>query len=84
MRTCIPSTCTAAVHGVFEDIALHTAPSRPRFWKRYVDETCCIVKRGEVDELLQHLNGIHPSIRFTVEVEKDGKLPFLDTLLKRR
>ena len=67
----------------FEDIALHTAPNRPRLWKRYVDDTCCIVKKGEVDQLLQHLNGIHPSIKFTVEVEEGGKLPFLDTSLKK-
>ena len=69
---------------LFEDIALHTAPSRPRLWKRYVDDTSCIVKKGEVDKFLQHLNGIRPSIKFTVEVEEGGKLPFLDTLLKRK
>ena len=67
----------------FEDITLHLAPSRPWLWKRYVGNTCCIVKRGEVDQLLQHLNSIRPSIKFTVEVKKEGKLPFLDTLLRR-
>ena len=37
-----------------------------------------------MEELLTHLNSVRPSIRFTVEVEKDGRLPFLDTLLQRR
>ena len=27
----------------FEDLALTSAPKRPRMWKRYVDDTCCIV-----------------------------------------
>ena len=30
----------------FEDLALASAPKRPRMWKRYVDDTCCIVQRG--------------------------------------
>ena len=37
-----------------------------------------------MEGLLDHLNSVRPSIRFTVVVEKDGGLPFLDTLLKRR
>ena len=40
---------------------------------------CCTV-----EELLTHLNNVRPSIKFTAEVEKDGRLPFLDTLLQRR
>ena len=31
---------------------------------------------------LEHLNKVRPSIKFTVELEKDGKLPFLDCLLE--
>ena len=30
-----------------------------------------------MEELLIHLNNVRPSIRFTVEVEKDGRPPFL-------
>ena len=36
-----------------------------------------------MDELLSHINSIRPSIKFTVEMEKDGCLPFLDTLVTR-
>ena len=30
----------------FKDMALKSSPRRPRLWKRYVDDTFCIIKRG--------------------------------------
>ena len=57
---------------------------RPRFWKRYVDDTCCIMKEDEAEPLLNHLNSVCPTIKFTMELERDGSLPFLDTKLIRR
>ena len=39
----------------FEELALSTAPTRPRLWKRYVDDTFCVVKRGSEGVLLTHL-----------------------------
>ena len=64
----------------FEELALETAPTRPRLWKRYVDDTFCILRKGSTEELLHHLNRVRPTIKFTVEQEEDGTLPFLDTL----
>ena len=60
------------------------APTRHRLWKRYVDDTFCILRKGSTKELLHHLNGVRPTIKFTVEQEEDGTLPFLNTLLRRR
>ena len=68
----------------FEELALDSAPSRPRLWKQYVDDTCCIMKKDAVDGLLHHLNGVRPTIKFTMELEKDGSLPFLDANLTRK
>jgi hypothetical protein len=31
----------------------------------------------------QHLNSIHKNIRFTMEIEENGRLPFLDVLVTR-
>ena len=59
----------------FEELALESAPSRPRLWKQYVDDTCCILKTGDVDELLDHLNGLRPTIKFTMELEEGGPSP---------
>ena len=65
----------------FEELALQLAPSRPRFWKRYVDDTCCIMEKDEVEPSLNHLNSVRTTIKFTLELERDGSLPFLDTKL---
>ena len=35
-----------------EKLALELARSRPSLWKRYVDDTCCILKTSDVDGLL--------------------------------
>ena len=37
-----------------------------------------------MDGLLHHLNNIHPTIKFTMEVEEGGSLPFLNTKVSRR
>ena len=50
----------------FEELALESAPSRPRFWKQYVDDTCCIIRRGDVEPLLHHLSDVRPTINFTI------------------
>ena len=48
-----------------------------------MDDTFTILDRENVDDFLQHLNNQQPSIRFTMETEKDNKLAFLDTAVLR-
>ena len=48
-----------------------------------VDDMCTALPAHKLQELLDHLNGVEPSIQFTVETELKGKLPFLDVLLQR-
>ena len=52
-------------------------------WKRYVDDTFALVKKGKRDEIIKKLNSFHSNIKFTHEVEKEGKIAFLDVLIKR-
>ena len=66
-----------------EQTALATFVHRPRVWLRYVDDVFSIVKKTRVEELLKHLNSQHPSIQFTVEVETENRLPFLDVTVHR-
>jgi hypothetical protein len=70
----------------FETKALESAPLKPRCWYRYVDDTFVIWQHGMVklQEFLLHLNNIHEKIKFTMELESDQKLPFLDVLVYRK
>ncbi|XP_066025003.1 uncharacterized protein [Pocillopora verrucosa] len=42
-----------------------------------------VLDRNHVDGFLQHLNSQQPTIRFTMEIEKDNTIPFLDTTVTR-
>ena len=64
----------------FEELPLRTAPLC--LWKRYVDDTCCIIKKGTMEELLTRLNNMRTSIRFTVEVHGEGREASCQFLLK--
>ena len=68
---------------MFEDQALSSVQNRPRMWKRYVDDTFCIMEKRHVRAFLVHLNSVRPSIQFTMEMKENNSLPFLDTLVKR-
>ena len=70
----------------FETEALENAPLKPTVWLRYVDDTLVVWPHGPhtLADFLQHLNNTHPKIKFTMEVENEGKLPFLDVLVSRK
>ena len=53
-------------------------------WMRYVDDTFAFIKPGEELYIQEQLNAYHQKIQFTFEMEKDGKLPFLDVLITRQ
>ena len=55
-----------------------TMSDKISLWFRYVDDTFTFIKKGQVDRVIQILNGFHESIKFTFEKETDGCLSFLD------
>lgn len=55
----------------------------PKIWLRYVDDVFTIMKKDDVNNLLDRLNNIYPSIKFTVEIENNNNIPFLDLNLER-
>ena len=65
-----------------EQRALVTTDMHPRFWKQYGDNMFTAPLVDGVQRFLDHLNRVEPSIRFTVEVESNRKLPFVDVLLR--
>lgn len=53
-------------------------------WYRYIDDIICIWPNNiDLNNFLSGLNSLVPSIKFTVEVEQNDSLPFLDVLIHR-
>jgi aromatic ring-cleaving dioxygenase len=69
----------------FEEKCLATSTFRPSIWWRYVDDIFAVWPHGKekLDIFLQHLNNQHVNISFTMELEANGCLPFLDVLLQK-
>ena len=66
-----------------EKTAIDSTPVPPKVWKRYVDDSFCVIKRNAVSSFHDSLNSVDQHISFTIEHESNGKLPFLDTLITR-
>ena len=57
----------------------------PDYHRRYVDDTLTIMPNiTRATDFLKTLNHAHPSVSFIMEIEKDGILPFLGTLVLNR
>jgi hypothetical protein len=70
----------------FEKNALETYPLKPSRWKRYVDDTNVKWPHGEEElgRFFEHLNSISENIKFTMELEENNSIPFLDVLITRK
>ncbi len=55
-------------------------------WRRYVDDILAFIRgnKEEMTNILKKLNNYHPRMNFTIEEEKDGKIPFLDFTIQRK
>ena len=72
--------------GHYENIWLDDCPLefRPIYYKRYVDDIFLLFKsKNQIEDFKNYLNNKHKNINFTVEVENDNKLSFLDILVTR-
>ena len=69
-----------------EKQAIHSFPLNPKRWKCFVDETDVVWQHGEenLNKFFSHLNNLRSTIKFTMEIEKDMSLPFLDVLVSRK
>lgn len=70
----------------FEKRALDSYPLKPTSWKRYVDNTNVKWPRGndELNKFFRHLNSLSENIKFTMEVEENKSIPFLDVLITKK
>ena len=64
----------------FEENAILSYPGeRPRYYRRYVDDSFLIFKsQNEVAPFFTYMNSLHPNIKFTMEKEANGTIAFLD------
>ena len=54
------------------------------YWLRYVDDVICLYPDNfNVDLFLKNINNKVNSIKFTIELERNGILPFLDVFILR-
>ena len=49
-----------------------------KIFKRYMDDILRTIKAELIEAKLQAINDLHPNLKFTIEVEEEGRLPFLD------
>ena len=66
----------------FETSAFRSGHLQPNPWLRYVDDTFVVWPHGKdtLQDFLKYLNEQHSSIKFTMEVEEEGKISFLDVI----
>ncbi len=76
----VANLCMEAI----EEMAINTTPVPPKVWKRYVDDSFCILKRNAVGSFHNSLNAIDQHISFTIEEENNNQIAFLDTLVTRK
>jgi hypothetical protein len=69
----------------FVEIRLDTANYKPTKWLRYVDDTFMLWPHepAKLQQFLHHLSSIWPTIKFTMNVEANNILPFLDIFIMK-
>ena len=58
----------------FEPIIRDTAV----IFERYMDDIIREIKIQDIKAKLDQINQLHPKLKFTIEIEENGRLPFLD------
>jgi hypothetical protein len=67
----------------FEKLALDSAQHKPSLWLWYIDDTFVVWPHGpERSEFLHP--PLRTSIQFTMEIESDSVIPFMDVLVIRK
>jgi hypothetical protein len=70
----------------FEKLALDSAQHKQLLWLYYVHDTFVIWPHDAegLKNFLSHLSSLRLSIQFTMDIESDSPIPFLDVLVIRK
>ena len=53
-----------------------------KLFERYMDDILRTTKESLIENKLSEINLLHPNLKYTLEVEQNGKLPFLDICIE--
>ena len=70
----------------FESKWLRDCPNdfKPVFYRRYIDDIFVLFSSPDhADKFREYLLSKHPNIKFSIQKEEDGRLPFLDINISR-
>lgn len=84
MGNCLSPICSDIVMSKLQNTCINKLSFKVPFFCRYVDDIITAVPENKVDEILAIFNSFHHKLQFTIEIENDQKLPFLDTLVIRK
>ena len=49
-----------------------------KIFERYIDDITRSINKNNIADKLKEINSLHPNLKFTIEIEEDGRLAFLD------
>lgn len=83
MGNCLAPVVSDIVMSELQDSCLGALPFSVPVFKRYVDDIFTIIPSDKTNVILDTFNRFHEKLQFTIEVEKEQSLPFLDVLVIR-
>ena len=68
-----------------QKIMSHPLSKLCKFWYRYVDDvfSCFLGTRRQLTTFLAYLNSLHPNIQFTLEIEENNRINFMDLSIQK-
>ena len=68
-----------------EETYINNSEFFPSYYRRYVDDTFCVFRQKDhISKFHAFLNTLNASTKFDMELEENGKLAFLDTIVSRK
>jgi hypothetical protein len=66
-------------------LAIDSNPMKLKCWHGYVHDVFAIWphRQAALKDFLGHLNSRHPNITFSIELERNRQLPFVDVMVNR-
>ena len=56
----------------------NTIKADAKLYARYMDDIIQNMLKDRINQKLEDINNLHPALKFTIERESDGQIPFLD------